>query len=439
MHHKTRTLLFVSFCFIGLIFSVFFFSAFDPRSPEIPPEPEIKTPVVPELYGIPLTGYQTQEQVIKRNEFFANILRDQGVDPAAIHEIVKKSKPVFDVRNMKVGNAYTLFKPRQDSGKLDYLVYEKSPVAYIVYDLRDSVRIYEGQRAVETRVEHIADTIDGSLYRVLQKNGVDPDLAVHLAEVFGSVVDFYAIKKGDWFKVAYEQEYVGETPLSAGKVLSAVFHHGGKTHRAFYYKADSLSRGDYYDENGKSLRRMFLKAPLKFSRISSRYSKRRLHPVQKVYKAHLGTDYAAPRGTPIVSTANGVVIDSRYSRYNGHYVKIKHNQTYTTQYLHMSRRAVRKGQRVNQGQVIGYVGSTGLATGPHVCYRFWKNGRQVDALKQNFKSSEPLQAHHMRAFKRQVERATNAMEAIDTSGPRTRFAMYQSRNPEVYQFFGVPD
>src|SRR5690606_2204605 len=141
MHHKTRTLLFVSFCFIGLIFSVVFFSAFDPRSPEIPPEPEIKTPVVPELYGIPLTGYQTQEQVIKRNEFFANILRDQGVDPAAIHEIVKKSKPVFDVRNMKVGNAYTLFKPRQDSGKLDYLVYEKSPVAYIVYDLRDSVRI----------------------------------------------------------------------------------------------------------------------------------------------------------------------------------------------------------------------------------------------------------------------------------------------------------
>src|SRR5690606_1516183 len=192
--------------------------------------------------------------------------------------------------------------------------------------------------------------------------------------------------------------------IDAGRIISAAFSHNGKEFQAYYFKPDDHSEGGYYDENGNSLRRSFLKAPLKFVRISSRFSKRRLHPVQKVWKAYLGTDFAAPTGTPIVSTGDGVVTESQFTRSIGNYVKVKHNNTYTTQYLHMSKRAVKRGQRFKQGQVIGYVGSTGLATGPHVCYRFWKNGVQVDPLKQNFQRTEPVPQEFMAAFYQEIER-----------------------------------
>lgn len=440
MNYKNRALIPVILCGLGLLLSVISSSCFEPRGAELPENYEEGPKPSPRQYGISVSDYTTQSLQIQRNEFLATILQKYGINPTRVHAIVEKSKPVFDVRAMHAGNTYTVFSPEGHPDSLHYLVYEKNPVEYVVYDLRDSIRIYAGRNPVRETVAQVADTINGSLYEVLQKNGADPDLAVQMADVFGSVIDFYRINKGDWFKVSYKQQSVNDKPLGAGRILSAVFYHDGKTHKAFYFQGDSASKGGYYDGEGKSLRRKFLKAPLKYSRISSRYTKRRFHPVQRVYKAHLGTDYAAPTGTPIVSTANGVVIASTYSRFNGNYVKIKHDKTYTTQYLHMSRRAVRKGQRVNQGQVIGYVGSTGLATGPHVCYRFWKNGRQVDALKQNFKSAEPLLAAQMPAFKQLVQREKQVLENLTPgAGQPTRFAMYQSRNQNLYRFFGIMD
>jgi murein DD-endopeptidase MepM/ murein hydrolase activator NlpD len=233
-----------------------------------------------------------------------------------------------------------------------------------------------------------------------------------LADIYAWSIDFYSIHDGDWFKVVYEQQYVKDEPVELGTIRSAVFSHDGEPFYAFYFQSDSAQSGEYYDESGKTLRRFFLKAPLKFSHITSRYTMKRFHPVQKRWKAHLGTDYAAHTGTPIIATGNGAVIESEFSRFNGNYVKIRHNNTYTTQYLHMSRRAVKRGQHVMQGQVIGYVGSTGLATGPHVCYRFWKNNKQVDPLNQKFPSAEPIPQSAIPVFDKYKQGQQQQLETI---------------------------
>ncbi|GAA4787849.1 peptidoglycan DD-metalloendopeptidase family protein [Olivibacter ginsenosidimutans] len=370
------------------------------------------TPVLPKQFDIAVDSFDVKYEEVKRNEFLANMLDAYGIDAVTVSKIARKSKSVFDVRKIAVGNPYAVFTYKGQPDKVAYFVYQPNPIDYIVYDLRDTLNVYAGKKEVITKIETVASTINSSLYDALQSRGADPLLAIQLAGIYGWAVDFYRIASDDWFKIEYERQYVDNKPVDAGRILSAVFSHKGKALSAFYFKGDSTSKGDYYDETGNSVRRAFLKAPLKFSRITSRYTKRRLHPVQKVWKAHLGTDYAAPTGTPIIATGSGVVIASAFTKFNGNYVKIKHNGTYTTQYLHMSRRAVRNGQHVQQGQVIGYVGSTGLATGPHVCYRFWKNGAQVDALKQNFHETTPLPDKFLTAFKQIVAQKQKLLAAL---------------------------
>lgn len=350
------------------------------------------------LFGLTVDGLDTETETVKRNEFLSDILQRYQVDLSAISVLADKAEDVFDVRKIAAGHDYTIFKDQ--TGKAQYFVYQPNPIDYVVYDLRDSMAVYRGQHPVDTKLETVAGVIQSSLYETLEANGASPDLAVQLAEIYGWAVNFYRINKGDWFKLVYERNYVDGVPVGPGRIESAVFGHNGNEYQAYYFKGVDDEHGFYYDENGKSLRRTFLKAPLKYSRISSRYSKSRFHPVQRRWKAHLGTDFAAPHGTPIVATADGVVEASTYSGGNGNYVKIKHDNVYSTQYLHMSKRAVKRGQRVSQGQVIGYVGSTGLATGPHVCYRFWKNGKQVDALAQVFPPSEPINDTYRVAFSR---------------------------------------
>lgn len=350
------------------------------------------------IFGLPADGYHMEQHQIKRNEFLSDILQRYGVDLPTIAQLAAISKPVYDVRRIAAGNNYTIF--RDDRGKAAYFVYQPNAIDYIVYDLGDTLGVHAGEKEVTTQIETATGIINSSLYETLQEQAVNPDLAVQLAEIYGWAVNFYRINKGDWFKIRYERKYVEGTPVGAGKILSSVFGHDGEEFEAYYFQPDDSTAGSYYDQNGKSLRRTFLKAPLKYTRISSRYTMRRFHPVQRRWKAHLGTDFAAPHGTPIVATANGVVIAATYSGGNGNYVKIKHDNVYTTQYLHMSRRAVKRGQQVRQGEVIGYVGSTGLATGPHVCYRFWKNGRQVDALAQKFPPSVPIADKYRTAFTR---------------------------------------
>jgi murein DD-endopeptidase MepM/ murein hydrolase activator NlpD len=254
--------------------------------------------------------------------------------------------------------------------------------------------------------------INSSLSLSLDKQGYNPALAITLSEVYAWSIDFYHIQKGDRFKVIYEETMVDGESIGIKRIKAAYFEHFKKPYYAIQFSQDNHS--GYYDQENRGLRRQFLKAPVKFSRISSRFTMKRYHPVQKRNKPHLGTDYAAPKGTPIYSTANGKITHAKYSKYNGNYVKVRHNGTYTTQYLHMSKikKGIRPGVRVNQGDVIGFVGSTGLATGPHVCYRFWKNGKQVDPYRQKLPKAEPIKKANLVTYKKIKKEVIAQLETI---------------------------
>jgi murein DD-endopeptidase MepM/ murein hydrolase activator NlpD len=339
-------------------------------------------------FGLILDSFIVTKNKIKPNEFLANILLPHHIDYVTIDALAKKSKDIFDVRKMVVGKNYTILASKDSIEKAQYFIYQPNAISYIVYDLRDSVNIYKGEKEVTTEEKSASGIINSSLYLSLQESNTSPALAVRLSEVFAWSIDFYRIQKGDWFKVIYEEKFVEGESIGIGEIKAVEFNHYDKPFYAFHFSQGT--KEDYFDEEANSLRKAFLKSPLKFSRLSSGFTMKRFHPVQKRWKAHLGTDYAAPRGTPIMSTGDGVVIESKRKRANGNYVKIKHNSVYTTQYLHMNKRNVKVGQHVKQGDIIGFVGSTGLATGPHVCYRFWKNGQQVNHLRQDFPSAEPV-------------------------------------------------
>ncbi len=379
--------------------------------------PEKPAPVATR-FGLPVDSFMVVTGTIERNQFLSDILDDYGINNNAVLQLAQKARPVFSVRNLAAGKPYTIFCTNDSTQKAQYFIYQPNPIDYVVYDLRDTMNVYTGKRPVTTKTETLSGIVNGSLYETLENQHADPDLAVKLANIFAWTVDFYYIQKGDWFKIVYDQQYINGKPIESGSIRSAEFSSRGELYKAYYFEPDNATGGEFFNEEGKSLRKAFLKAPLKFVRITSHYSLHRFHPVEKRWKAHLGTDYAAPTGTPIHTTGSGVVIASRYTRFNGNYVKIKHNRTYTTQYLHMSRRAVKVGQHVVQGQVIGYVGMTGLATGPHVCYRFWKNGKQVDPLKQKFPAATPVAKKYIPEFKQLVDSENVDLNKIlvDTSG-----------------------
>jgi murein DD-endopeptidase MepM/ murein hydrolase activator NlpD len=362
-------------------------------------------------FGIHVDSFHIVESRIKPNEFLANILLSFNIDYSTIDLLAQKSKEVFDVRQMRAGKNYTVFTSKDSLAKASYFVYQPNAVEYVVYHLKDSVSIYKGEKEVETKEESVSRIIRSSLYESLQAANASPALAIELSEIFAWSIDFYRIQKGDWFKAIYEVKYVDNEPIGIGKVVAVEFKHFDEIFYGFYF--DQNGKEDYFDEEANSLRKAFLKSPLKFSRLSSRYTSRRFHPVQKRWKAHLGTDYAAPSGTPIKCTGDGRVIESSYTGGNGNYVKVKHNSVYTTQYLHMSKRKARVGDYVKQGDVIGYVGSTGLATGPHVCYRFWKNGRQVDHLRQDFPSAEPVKKEFIADFNQRKSLLMDKLSAIE--------------------------
>lgn len=401
---------------VAVITTLSFSNPFESKEAPAIPEKKEAPVVINREFGLAIDSFKVINATVGRNEFLANILQQYHIDPPKIAALAAKSKPVFDIRNIRAGKTYSIFCTKDSLQKACYFVYQPNPIDYIVYDLRDSVKIYKGKRKVTTTTKESSGVVENSLFEALSRSKADPGLAMKLADIYSWDIDFYRVDKGDWFKVIYEEQYVGATPVGIGRIKSAVFSHGGEKFYAFYFEDDSTNTSGYYDEKAKSLRKAFLKAPLKFYRITSHYSHHRFHPVQHRWKAHLGTDYAAPTGTPIMTTAAGTVIASRYSRFNGNYVKIKHNATYTTQYLHMSKRAVHVGEHVKQGEVIGYVGSTGLATGPHVCYRFWKNGKQVDPLKQHFPAAKPIEKSDVAAFRTLVHQEKEKLDHIQMTG-----------------------
>ncbi len=357
-------------------------------------EEEKQEPVVE--YGFEIDSFAVYKDVIQPNQFLANILLKYHIPYTDIDMLAKMSKDIFDVRKIASGKKYTILCSKDSLGKAQCFIYEPNETEYVVFDMRDSISIYRGQKEVTTKIKQIEGTINSSLYQTLVEQEASPILAIEMANVYAWTIDFYSIQKGDHFNVVYEERYVDDKFIGIGKVLAANFNHYGRDYYAYRFEQDGIT--NYFDAEGNSLKRAFLKSPLEYGRLTSGFTMRRFHPVQKVNKPHLGTDYAAPTGTPILATGDGVVVESAYKKYNGNYVKIKHNSTYTTQYLHMSKRNAKTGQRVKQGDVIGYVGSTGLATGPHVCYRFWKHGSQVNHLKEETPPADPVKKEYLQKF-----------------------------------------
>ena len=261
-------------------------------------------------------------------------------------------------------------------------------------DFRDSVVAYKKQRQVTFGQKEASGVIPngGSLSNVIVEQGVDYYLTYDLSQIYAWTIDFFKLNPGDKFKIIYQEKYINDSIYAGvGPIEAAYFEHNGQPFYAFSYMNDSLDVQEYYDEEANNLRRTFLRAPLKFGRLSSRYNlKRRIRYYGYKVRPHKGTDYAAPIGTPILATADGVVTESTRRGGNGKYVKIRHNGTYSTQYLHMKAQKVKQGEFVRQGDVIGWIGMTGNTGGPHVCYRFWKNGRQVDPLREELPAAEPL-------------------------------------------------
>ena len=354
---------------------------------------------IPEFkFGINLDSFRYETHKIKWGQNFSDILSRRGLSNKKIYDASLAIKPFFNLKKLKNGNFFTLFY-KHNNPKPSFFVYETSVYDYLVCSLDESVEASITKRKITYKEKKIEGKINSSLYLSFDDLNYPIELVNKMVDIFAWQIDFFRINPGDHYEILYTEEIIDSVVVGISNVKAARFTHNEKDFYAFSYN-QGLGN-DYFDENGKSLRKTFLRSPLNFYRISSRYRKKRFHPVLKRYRDHLGTDYAAPRGTPIMTVADGKIIEARYGRNNGYFVKVKHNNIYSTQYLHMSKfaKGIKPGKNVRQGDIIGYVGSTGLATGPHVCYRFWRNGKQVDPYKQNdLPDGEPILAQHLSAY-----------------------------------------
>ena len=350
-------------------------------------------------YNILVDSFNVTKGFVSSGQTMGEILYLNHINHFEINKIVEKSKGIFDVRRVNTGKKYTVICASDSTKKAKYFIYEIDAINYVVFDLRGEIDVYKGKKPVTVKLNTASGIITSSLWLTMEEQKLSPKLTAELSTIYAWTIDFFKIQKNDGFRVYYENKYIDGEYIGIGRLLAAEFTHKGQDFYSFYYK-EGENFGDYYDEKGKTLRKAFLMAPVDYKRISSRYSKRRKHPVTGRWKGHFGTDYAAERGTPIWSTANGTIIAASYTKNNGNYVKVRHNGTYTTQYLHMSKikPGIRKGVYVKQGDIIGYVGSTGLATGPHVCYRFWKNDKQVDPFKQKLPPGDPIKKENREAY-----------------------------------------
>ena len=376
--------------FLTLIISILLISCGE-KKPELIPAEIVKEKIIKQ-FGFTLNNYTVKRDTVKSGDSFGSILEDNNLFYPQIYNIVQKAKKVFDVRRINIGKPYSVLFSKDSLKTPQVFIYQPNLIDYVVVSLTDSLWAEKKSKAVKLVEFEAEGIITSSLSETMEEKKLSPLLSNELSEIYAWTIDFFRLEKGDNFKVIYSSKFVDDS-ISVGlnRIHSAYFEHRGKPYYAIEFETDA-KKGlvEYFDENGKNLRRAFLRAPVQFSRISSRYNLKRKIAFYGRVRPHRGTDFAAPRGTPIRATASGTVTKSSYTRSNGNYVKIKHNGTYSTQYLHMDKRGVKVGQFVNQGDYIGTVGMTGNTSGPHVCYRFWKNGKQVDPYKQELPPGDPI-------------------------------------------------
>jgi murein DD-endopeptidase MepM/ murein hydrolase activator NlpD len=352
----------------------------------------------PEIFGIPTDSLAVVAGVVARGESVSDILDAYNIPPLSIHHLEKKAKNVYNVRRIRAGRNYTVLHARDSAQTARYFIYEPDDISAVIFDLHANQEVTLARREVKVIERELAGEIKSSLFAAILEAGGTAPLVDMFADIYGWRLNLNKIQPGDTFKLIFEEKQINGKTIGYGELKAAYYAHAGAT---LYGIGFNQGKGtSYFDQEGRSLKKAFLREPLEYSRISSRFSKNRFHPVQKRYKPHLGTDFAAPRGTPVRSVGDGVIVASAYNRGNGYFVKIKHNRKYSTQYLHLSKfaKGMRAGARIKKGQTIGFVGSTGLATGPHLCFRFWENGRQVDILKVKLPAAEPVKTKNMAAF-----------------------------------------
>lgn len=363
-----------------------------------------ETPEIIEAYGYVLNNFNVIRDTIKPGDTFGGILSANGVTQNEIYEVATTFKDSFDVRIIQVGKPYVLLNSKDSLNRTQVFVYEKNKVEFAAVDFRDSVKVSLDKKPVIYIEKEASGVITSSLSQTMADNNLSPYMSDRLANIYAWTINFFQLQPGDNFKVVYTEKFIDDT-ISGGlhEIKAAYFEHRGKPIYAFKFKPEGDEErnfADFYDEEANNLRRAFLKSPIKFNyRISSKYNlNRRIAYYGYKVRPHRGTDFAASVGTPILATSDGVVTKAERRGGNGIYVKIKHNQTYETQYLHMKKYNVKVGQYVKQGDVIGWVGMTGNTGGPHVCYRFWKNGKEVDPFKEDLPLSKPLEEKYLQEY-----------------------------------------
>jgi murein DD-endopeptidase MepM/ murein hydrolase activator NlpD len=400
----------------AIVILIVLFSIFSCKKTEEKVEIKIAKPKTKKIdFGFNYADFNVVQDTVKKGDSFGSIIQSQNIGNKQVYDIVEQVKDSFNVRTIRYNKPYTILRSKNKTNKLQVFIYQPDALTYYVVDFRDSLATaYKKVKPVTLKRKIIGGVLKSSLSETLGNNSVEAALANRITKVFSWSIDFFKLKKGDRYGLIFTERFInGKTYDGVEDLEAAFFEYKGKIIYAFPFEKDTLSgKIEYYDDEGKTLKNFFLKSPIKFSRITSRFTMNRFHPVQHTWKAHKGTDYAAPTGTPISTTASGVVEATGYTAGNGNFVKVKHNGTYSTQYLHMSRILVRRGQRVTQGQKIGLVGSTGLASGPHVCYRFWKNGIQVDALRLNLPTGESLTGNDKNRFENKIEPLKRELDSI---------------------------
>ena len=392
------------------LISIFLISCSKAEKKEV--QKKVKEKIITE-FGYTLNNYNVKKSKVKNGDSFGSILERNNLYYPQIYNIVQKVKKVYDIRKINIGKPYTILSSKDSLNTPLVFIYQPNKIDYVVVSLTDSLWAEKKSKAVKIKEFEAEGIITSSLSETMEKQKLSPLLSNELSEIYAWTIDFFRLEKGDNFKIIYSAKYIDDSIyVGLNRIHSAFFEHRGKPFYAIEFETDP-KRGivEYFDENGKNLRRAFLRSPVQFSRVSSRYNlKRRIAYYGYRIRPHKGTDFAAAVGTPIRATASGTVTKSSYTRSNGNYVKIKHNGTYSTQYLHMDKRGVKVGQFVKQGDYIGTVGMTGNTSGPHVCYRFWKNGRQVDPLKQKLPEAKPISKElkkrymvHMDPIKKQLD------------------------------------
>jgi len=364
------------------------------------------------FFGIPLDSYNIITGNIKRNQFISSILASHGVDWNDIEKLLTDNRETFDPRKVRTGSSYSVLITRDTLSKPDYFIYNHDPRVSYLFSLKDTLAIYRHDAEIIRTLRYSSGTISTSLWEAAQENNLNPNLSAEMSEIYAWTIDFFGLQKGDKFKVIYEEEFIGEESVGIRRIHAAQFEHAGSTIFAIPFIQDSVM--SFFDTTGASLRKAFLKAPLRYSRISSRFSGGRMHPILKIVRPHHGVDYAAPIGTPVLAIGDGRVTSTGYEGGAGRIVRIRHNSVYSTAYMHLSRfgPGISSGVYVKQGQVIGYVGSSGLSTGPHLDFRFYRNGSPIDPLKVEAPPVNPVAPESMEEFGNVAEGYINLLGTI---------------------------